>query len=92
MTSNRSQAYGRVMHTLDELGPAKLHEAEVDRLREAADTLLFTEDMADNDARTVTRDAQSVIDHLVDSGRWTEERARRLAEDLAACGPLAAVG
>ena len=92
MTSNRSQAYGRVMHTLAELGPVKLHEDEVDRLREAADTLLFTEDMADNDATAVTRDARSVIDNLVASGRWTEERAGRLADDLAACGPLATVG
>ena len=91
MTSNRSQAYGRVIQTLAELGPVKLHDDEVDRLREAADTLLFTEDMND-DARAATREARSVIDNLVDSGRWTEERASRLADDLAACGPLAPVG
>ena len=91
MTSNRSQAYGRVMHTLAELGPTKLHDDEVDRLRNAADTLLFTEDMATDDAQTATQDARTVIDHLVESGRWTEERAGRLADDLAACGPLASV-
>jgi hypothetical protein len=92
MTSDRSQAYGRVMHTLADLGPAKLLDDEVDRLRDAADTLLFTEDMSDDAARTSVRDARSVIDHLVDSGRWTEERAGRLTDDLAACGPLARVG
>jgi hypothetical protein len=80
------------MHTLADVGPTKLHDDEVDRLRNAADTLLFTEDMADDDARTATRDARDVIDHLVGSGRWTEERAGRLADDLAACGPLARVG
>ena len=80
------------MNTLADLGPAKLLDDEVDRLREAADTLLFTEDMADDNARNAIRDARGVIDHLVDSGRWTEERAGRLADDLAACGPLAPVG
>ena len=92
MTSERSQAYGRVMQTLAELGPAKLLDHEVDRLREAADTLLFTENMADEAAVVATREARSVIDNLVDSGRWSEERANRLADDLAACGPLAPVG
>ena len=91
MTSDRSQAYGRVMQTLAELGPAKLLDDEVDRLREAADTLLFTENMADEAAVVATREARSVIDNLVDSGRWSEERANRLADDLAACGPLATV-
>jgi hypothetical protein len=80
------------MQTLAELGPTKLHEDEVDRLRDAADTLLFTEDMADDAAQTAVRDARGVIDNLVASGRWTEERAGRLADDLAACGPLAPVG
>jgi hypothetical protein len=80
------------MQTLAELGSTKLHEDEVDRLREAADTLLFTEDMADDAAQTAVRDARGVIDNLVASGRWTEERAGRLADDLAACGPLAPVG
>jgi polyhydroxyalkanoate synthesis regulator phasin len=91
MTSNRSQAYGRVMHTLADLGPAKLLDDEVERLRDVADTLLFTEDMADEAASAAVRDARSVIDHLVSSGRWTEERAGRLSDDLAACGPLARV-
>jgi len=80
------------MQTLAELGTAKLLDDEVDRLREAADTLLFTENMADDAAVVATREARSVIDNLVDSGRWSEERASRLADDLAACGPLAPVG
>jgi hypothetical protein len=79
------------MQTLAEIGPAKLLDDEVDRLRDAADTLLFTEDMTDDAARTATADARSVIDNLVGSGRWSEERAGRLADDVAACGPLARV-
>jgi polyhydroxyalkanoate synthesis regulator phasin len=47
--------------------------------------------MADDAGVVATREARSVIDNLVDSGRWSEERAHRLADDLAACGPLAPV-
>ena len=77
--------------TLAELGPVKLLDDELDRLRGAADTLLFSEDVDDDATKAAIDDANSVIDHLVSSGRWTEERARQLADDLAACGPLAAV-
>ena len=41
MTSERTLAYGLVVRTLDDLGPAKLQPAEQDRIREAADTLIF---------------------------------------------------
>ena len=41
MNSERTQAYGRVVKTLDELGPAKFLPAEQDRVREAADCLIF---------------------------------------------------
>lgn len=77
--------------TLAELGPVKLLDDELNRLREAADTLLFSEDINDDAATSALDDARSVIDNLVDSGRWTEERASQLADDLAACGPLAPV-
>jgi hypothetical protein len=91
MTSERSQAYGRVTRTFAELGRTKLLAGEQERLREAADTLLFCEDPADEAAASAIGDARAVIDHLVATGRWTEERAGRLADDLAACGPLALV-
>jgi hypothetical protein len=90
MTSERSQAYGRVSRTLAELGPAKLLDDELDCLRNVADTLLFSEEM-DDDVRAALDDARGVIDHLIGSGRWTQERADQLADDLAACGPLAHV-
>jgi hypothetical protein len=86
MTSERSLAYGRVMKTLEDLGPAKLHDLERQRVRNAADTLLFAppEDPPVFDAIT---DVEHLARHLIDSGRWTAESARRLADDVAACGP-----
>ena len=47
MTSDRAQAYGRVVHTLEDLGQTKLNAAEQDRIRDAADTLHFAEDPSD---------------------------------------------
>ena len=41
MTSDRTQAYGRVVKTLEDLGPAKLQPAEQERIRDAADNLIF---------------------------------------------------
>jgi hypothetical protein len=88
MNAERAAAYGRVMHTLEELGPTKLWPAEQQQVRDAADALLFTEDAGQ--ARAVLTDADQLAEHLVGTGRWTPERARRLVDDLGACGPLAA--
>ncbi|HEX6021343.1 MAG TPA: hypothetical protein VFZ00_05060 [Solirubrobacter sp.] len=79
------------MRTLADLGPTKLLPEEQERLREAADTLLFCEDPHDEAAVAALRDARALIDHLIASERWSAERADRLAEDLAACGPMALV-
>jgi len=92
MNSERSEAYGRVMRTLAELGPTKLLADEQERLREAADTLLFCEDPQDEAAVAALGDVRAIVQNLTESGRWTEERAAQLADDVAACGPLAAVG
>ncbi len=80
------------MQTIAELGPTKLLDDEQARLRETADTLLFCEDIDAPAAAAALQDSAAVLEHLVSCGRWTEERASRLADDLAACGPLAAVG
>ena len=86
MTPDRSSAYGRVMKTLDEMGPSKLHDLEHMRIRNAADTLLFApaEDPAAFDA---IADVEHLTRHLIDTGRWLPERASALADDVAACGP-----
>ncbi len=45
MTNERTQAYGRVVQTLAELGPTKLLPGEQARIRDAADTLIFACDL-----------------------------------------------
>src|SRR5687767_4487495 len=90
MNTERTQAYGRVVKTLEDLGPAKLQPAEQDRVREAADTLIFASEI--DEARAAMTDIDSLIDRLVASDRWSDERAKQLVEDLLACGPVTAVG
>jgi hypothetical protein len=89
MTSDRTQAYGRVVKTLEDVGPAKLQPAELDRIREAADTLIFAADL--DEARAALEDVDALAEHLVGSGRWTSERAEQLVSDILACGPVAPV-
>jgi hypothetical protein len=89
MTSERTQAYGRVVKTLDDLGPAKLQPTEQDQIREAADTLIFA--AGPEEARAALEDVEELAERLVASGRWTPERAQQLLDDLGACGPVAPV-
>ena len=90
MNSDRTHAYGRVVKMLDDLGPTKLQPAELERIREAADTLIFAEG-ADRDVIAAVEDVRALADHLAETGRWTEERAAKLVDDLSDCGPLAPV-
>jgi hypothetical protein len=90
MTSDRTQAYGRVVKTLEDLGPSKLQPAEQDRIREAADNLIFAVDL--DEARAALEDVDALTAHLVSSGRWTSESAEQLHSDLLACGPVTPVG
>jgi hypothetical protein len=89
MTADRTQAYGRVVKTLEDIGPAKLQPAELEQIREAADTLIFAEGL--DEAFRVLSDVDALAEHLVASGRWTTERTEQLVQDLAACGPLTPV-
>jgi hypothetical protein len=89
MNAERTQAYGRVIKTLDDIGPTKLQAAEQDRIREAADTLIFAADF--EEAKAALADVETLAEHLMASGRWSEERADRLVGDLLACGPLESV-
>jgi hypothetical protein len=90
MNTDRTHAYGRVVKTLDDLGPTKLQPAELDRIREAADTLIFAASI--EEARPAIDDVRQLAEHLVLVDRWTEERAEQLLSDLEACGPVAPVG
>jgi limonene-1,2-epoxide hydrolase len=87
VTSERAQAYGRVVRTLEEMGPAKLVEREQDVIREAADTLFFCERVDDSGVRDALHAIQVLAERLVESERWTRERADRLVNDVSACGP-----
>ena len=89
MTSDRTQAYGRVIKTLEDMGPAKLLPAEQDRIREAADTLIFATDF--DEARAALTDIGALAEHLTTSGRWTAESADALLQNVQACGPVAPV-
>jgi hypothetical protein len=89
MTSDRTQAYGRVIKTLEDLGPSKLQPFEQDRIREAADNLIFAAGL--DEARPALTDVEELAEHLVSSGRWTSERAEQLISDLLACGPVTPV-
>jgi hypothetical protein len=88
MSPNRTQAYRRVMLTLDELGPSKLQPAEQERIRLAADNLVFSSDlMTDAEATQALSDVKELCDVLVGSGRWEQVTADRLVDDLRGCGP-----
>ena len=80
------------MRTLEDLGPAKLLDAERDRVRAAADTLFFAEDLgSDAEAREAVSDITALARHLVESDRWLDDSARKLLQDVLATGPLAPV-
>ena len=91
MNSQRAQSYGRVMRTLDEMGGTLLRDAERERIREAADTLLFSESLEDSGVRAALDDVEELAQLLVESERWSDERARRLLDDIGDCGPVSHV-
>ena len=88
MTPDRAHAYRRVIQTLKELGPSKLVSGEQDRVRHAVDSLIFTRDLVeDAAARDALKDMERLCRVLVESGRWEQTGATRLASDISQCGP-----
>jgi hypothetical protein len=90
MTSERTQAYGRVIRTLGDLGAAKLHDSEQQRIRDAADTLVLATTV--EETRAALADLDALCEHLIATDRWTPERVAELQSDLLDCGPVAPVG
>ena len=86
MDNARTQAYGRVVKTLDELGNIKLTTDESQIIRTAADALF-----CDGDGYDELAAVEDLIQQLVDADRWTAESGHRLVDDVAACGPSAGV-
>ncbi len=87
MTSERSQAYGRVMRRLTDVSGVKLHDAEVAIVRDAADTLLFASSPQQPEAVEALMLVERLMSDLAESDRWTAESAQALADDVAGCGP-----
>lgn len=86
MTRERARAHARVMMTLT--GPAPLLPSEQARAHCAADALLFCADIAaDRSARAAFADIETMREQLVATRRWTRAGARRLVDDVWACGP-----
>ena len=88
MTTNRARAYGRVMTLISQLGPAKLHDDEQQSVRDAADALLFTTDVAsDAEAKAALDRLDAVMGRLVENERLIPETADALLDAVEACGP-----
>lgn len=83
MTSPRSESYGRVMETLRR---SRLFDGERAQVRAAADTLFLCDDV--EDSRPALDGAVALSRRLIERRRWTPERADRLVEDIAGCGPF----
>jgi hypothetical protein len=91
MTPERAEAYARVMKTLADLGPSKLHPREQERIRAAADDLLLFEALPGEDPALRALEVEWLASRLVEAERWGAPEARRLVDDVLACGPLALI-
>ena len=90
MNAERAQAYGRVMKTMADVGPAKLQPRERDLIREAADAMLFADDIQqDAHAVMAMKALQEMAENLIESERWLFQTADRLLRDVEDCGPAA---
>jgi hypothetical protein len=88
MTNERTTAYRRVLDTLEQLGPSKLLPDEQDRIRYAADSLIFCSELERDDAALeALSDIELLCQALFDSGRWEPVIAARLEDDVVQCGP-----
>ena len=88
MSPERSKAYRRVIKTLDDMGPSKLLDSEQQRIRYAADNLIFSNNLsADAEACDALDDVAALCRTLVESGRWQQETAMGLLDAVCECGP-----
>jgi hypothetical protein len=77
------------METLRTVGDVKLHPEEQEQVREAADALLFCDDIeSGSDAKLALEGMRELVRLLAGTGRWTPDAAERLLEDVAGCGPV----
>ena len=89
VTAERAQAYGRVVRTLDTLS---LPAEQLDVIREAADSLLFSEDLAsDAHAREALAELHELAGKLIEEGVLSPATVQKLIADVEDCGPVAPV-
>jgi len=89
MTADRARAYTELMAVVADLSAAKLHPDEQAAIREAADALLFTDDVTrDEEARAALDRADDVVERLVGTDRLLAETGDALLDAIEACGPV----
>jgi len=77
------------MQTIGDYEGTKLHPDEVQVVREAADALLFCEDLERDAAASDALNAfHGLTDRLLENDRVASERVGRLTADVEACAPL----
>jgi hypothetical protein len=79
--TTRGAHYTALIDTMDHQGATKLHAKEREQLLEAADALLFSEP----DSEPLVRAAESLIESLETSERWSAESCDQLREHLYGC-------
>lgn len=77
----RGAHYTALIEIMDHQGAAKLHASEREQLLEAADALLFGEP----ESEALVRSAETLIEALEASGRWSAESCDQLREHLYGC-------
>jgi hypothetical protein len=88
MTADRSRAYAHVMNVVADFAPAKLHAEEQAAIRDAADALLFCNDMSvDTDAREALTRLEDLFERMVAADRLLPETSERILEAVEGCGP-----
>jgi hypothetical protein len=88
MNPERAQAYRRVIDTIADVGPSMLLDSEQNRIRCAADNLIFSSELStDVAANEALEDIERLCQALVESGRWEQDAAHRLSDDVCQCGP-----
>jgi len=91
MTSERSEAYGRAMKALADLGPSKFHPFQQEVIRDAADSLLFCEDLEqDTAANDALERFYALAAHLIANDVLVPDTVEQLVADVVACGPVSA--
>jgi hypothetical protein len=87
MTRDRAFAYSNLMWLLDTAALGELRASEAERVREAADALVFARNLYGAPAQLALLDVEDLADALVQDERWPDATASLLVECVADCGP-----